>query len=151
KYYRAFNDKNIPVDMVGVGEDLSKYDLVIAPVLYMIKEGYADQLKDFVKQGGTFITTFFSGIVDENDLVTLGGYPGELRELLGIWAEEIDALEPSIKNKIVFAEDHVHLSGDYECSTLFDLIHTEGAEVLATYGRDFYQGMPVLTKNKYGQ
>src|SRR5699024_12101669 len=72
KYYRAFNDKNIPVDMVGVGEDLSKYDLVIAPVLYMIKEGYADQLKDFVKQGGTFITTFFSGIVDENDLVTLG-------------------------------------------------------------------------------
>lgn len=151
KYYRAFYDRNVPVDMIGVDADLSQYDLVIAPVLYMMKAGHADRLKAFVKQGGTFVTTFFSGIVDENDLVTLGGYPGELRELVGIWAEEIDALEPSIKNQIVFNEDYGHLSGEYQCSTLFDLIHAEHAEVLASYGKDFYQGMPVLTKNKFGQ
>lgn len=151
KYYDAFYQRNIPVDMISVEEDLSQYDIVIAPVLYMVKEGHADRLKQFVKNGGTFVTTFFSGIVDENDLVTLGGYPGELRDLVGIWAEEIDALEPSNYNQIVMNDKKGSMSGEYKCNLLFDLIHAETAEVLATYGSDFYQGMPVITKNKYGK
>ncbi|GAE91997.1 beta-galactosidase [Gracilibacillus boraciitolerans JCM 21714] len=150
KYYDAFYQNNIAVDMISVEEDLGQYDIVIAPVLYMVKEGHADRLKQFVKNGGTFVTTFFSGIVNENDLVTLGGYPGELRDLVGIWAEEIDALEPSHYNEIVFERSFGKLSDTYKCNILFDLIHAETAEVLATYGADFYQGMPVLTRNKYG-
>src|SRR5699024_1389518 len=75
KYYDAFFKQNIQVDSVGVEEDLSQYDVVIAPVLYMVKDGYAKKLEEFVKNGGTFVTTYFSGIVDENDIVTLGGYP----------------------------------------------------------------------------
>jgi beta-galactosidase len=43
------------------------------------------------------------------------------------------------------------LNGDYECGMLCDLLHTEGAEVLAHYGDDFYKGMPVLTRNTYGK
>ncbi|WP_018931107.1 beta-galactosidase [Gracilibacillus lacisalsi] len=151
KYYDAFYQRNIPVDMISVEEDLSGYDIVIAPVLYMVKEGHADRLKQFVAKGGTFVTTFFSGIVNENDLVTLGGYLGELRDLVGIWAEEIDALEPSNYNEIVMQDKIGSLSGEYKCNILFDLIHAEGADVLATYGSDFYKGMPVLTKNQYGE
>lgn len=33
---------------------------------------------------------------------------------------------------------------------LCDLLHSEGAEVIAEYGEDFYQGMPVLTRNPFG-
>ncbi|MFC4401815.1 beta-galactosidase [Gracilibacillus xinjiangensis] len=150
KYYDAFYQNNIPVDMISVEEDLNQYDLVIAPVLYMVKTGHADRLKAFVRNGGTFVTTYFSGIVNENDLVTLGGYPGELRDLVGIWAEEIDALDPAHYNQIVFENPYGSLNGQYQCNILFDLIHAEGAEVLATYGSDFYKGMPVLTKNRYG-
>ena len=151
KFYDAFYQKNIPVDMVSFEEDLEKYDIVIAPVMYMVKKGQADRLKAFVENGGTLVTTFFSGIVNENDLVTLGGYPGELRDLVGIWAEEIDALEPEHWNEIVFQQPYGALQGEYKCHLLFDLIHAETAEVLATYGSDFYQGMPVLTKNQYGK
>lgn len=151
KYYKAFYEQKIQVNMVGVEEDLSGYDIVIAPVLYMVKENYAQKLEEFVSNGGTFVTTFFSGIVNESDLVTLGGYPGELRNLLGIWSEEIDALHPDQKNRIVMNERHGNLEGDYECNILFDLIHSEGAEVVAEYGDDFYQGMPVVTKNKFGK
>ncbi|MDL4839063.1 beta-galactosidase [Aquibacillus rhizosphaerae] len=150
KYYAAFYEQKIQVDMIGVDEDLSKYEIVIAPVLYMVKKGYAKKVETFVENGGTFVTTFFSGIVNENDLVTLGGYPGELRQLLGIWAEEIDALHPDNKNKIVIKEKTGNLQGQYECNLLFDLIHAEGAEVIAEYGDDFYKGMPVLTKNAFG-
>ncbi|MBU7594904.1 beta-galactosidase [Metabacillus halosaccharovorans] len=151
KYYQALFNQNIQVDMISVDTDLSQYDLVVAPVLYMVKQGYADKIENYVANGGTFITTFFSGIVDEHDLVTLGGYPGELRNVLGIWSEEIDALSPEHKNKIVIDKQLGNLKGEYSCNLLFDLIHSEGAEVLATYGEDFYKGMPVLTRNTFGK
>ncbi len=150
-YYKALHEMNIQTDMIGIDEDLSKYEIVIAPVLYMIKPGYAEKIEAFVRSGGTFVTTFFSGIVGENDLVTTGGYPGELRAVLGIWAEEIDALFPDKKNRIVMQREWGSLSGSYECGLLCDLIHSEGAEVVAEYGEDFYKGMPVLTVNRFGE
>lgn len=151
KYYDALYQQNIEADMIGVEEELSKYKMVIAPVLYMIKPGFAEKVEAFVKAGGTFITTYFSGIVNENDLVTVGGYPGELRKVLGIWAEEIDALLPGMSNEIVMNQEWGALSGSYKCGLLCDLIHSEGAEVLAHYGTDFYKGMPVLTANSFGE
>lgn len=151
KYYDALFKLNIQTDMIGVEEDLSKYDIVIAPVLYMVKPGFAPKVEAFVEQGGQFVTTFFSGIVNETDLVTVGGYPGELRKVLGIWAEEIDALFPDTTNQIVMKQPWGGLEGSYNCGILCDLIHAEGAEVLAEYGSDFYKGMPVLTANSFGK
>ncbi|AFH65439.1 beta-galactosidase [Paenibacillus caseinilyticus] len=151
KYYDALYQANIQVDMIGTDADLSGYDVVIAPVLYMVKSGYAKKVEEFVQGGGTFLTTFFSGIVNENDIVTLGGYPGELRKVLGIWAEEIDALLPGKQNRIVMKKELGSLQGEYACEMLCDLIHSEGAEIIAEYGDDFYQGMPVVTANTFGQ
>ncbi|MBN1401695.1 MAG: beta-galactosidase trimerization domain-containing protein, partial [Anaerolineae bacterium] len=151
KYYAALWDAHIATDVVRPTADLSAYKLVIAPVLYMLRPGVADNLKAFVRAGGTLVTTFFSGLVDENDLLTLGGYPGELRDLLGIWVEEIDALLPDQSNAIVFDEALGPLAGAYRCSLLCDLLHLEGAHSLATYGEDFYAGRPALTVNHYGQ
>ncbi|WFA87838.1 beta-galactosidase [Paenibacillus amylolyticus] len=151
KYYAAFFRRNIQVDIISVDTDLSKYDIVLAPVLYMVKPGFAAKLEKYVEAGGTFLTTFFSGIVNENDLVTTGGYPGELRKLLGIWVEEIDALLPEQKNRIVLKETYGDLQGEYGCGMLCDLLHSEGAEVIAEYGDDFYKGMPVVTRNTFGQ
>ena len=145
RYYKALFELHIPVDMIGVEDDLSGYDLVIAPVLYMVKTGYDDKLRAYVKNGGRFLTTFFSGYVDEHDLVTVGGYPGKLRDILGIWVEEEDALPEDMHNAF-------HYEGrTYPASMLCDLLHTEGAEILATYEEDFYAGMPVLTKNAFGK
>ena len=145
RYYKALFDLHIPVDMIGVEDDLSAYDLVIAPVLYMVKTGYDEKLRAYVKNGGRFLTTFFSGYVDEHDLVTVGGYPGKLRDILGIWVEEEDALPEDMQNAF-------HYNGKtHPASMLCDLLHTEGAEALAFYEKDFYAGMPVLTKNAFGK
>jgi len=152
KYYDALFKQHIPVDMIGVEDDLDRYDIVIAPVLYMVKPGFAQRAEAFTAAGGTFVTTFFSGIVNENDIVTLGGYPGELRKLLGVWAEEIDALFPEQTNSIVVRDGgQGRLSGSYACGILCDLLHAEGAEVVANYGSDFYAGMPCVTVNRFGE
>ncbi|UKS24110.1 beta-galactosidase [Paenibacillus sp. HWE-109] len=150
KYYKAFYDLNVSIDVISPLSDFSKYELVIAPVMYMMKPGVSERLRSFVIMGGTFVTSFFSGIVNENDLVTLGGYPGELRDLLGIWVEEIDALQPEMTNTILMSSSFGKLRGEYECGLLCDLLHLEGAEALAYYGLDFYAGMPAVTLNKFG-
>lgn len=151
KFYDAAYQLHIQTDMIGVEEDLNAYEVVIAPVMYMVKPGFAERVEQFVQQGGIFITTYFSGIVDEQDRVQVGGYPGELRKVLGIWAEEIDALLPDQFNQVVINDTKGYLQGEYQCSILCDLIHSEGAEVVATYGSDFYAGMPSLTVNSFGK
>lgn len=145
QYYEFFYRKNIAVDMIPVDADFGKYKLIVAPVLYMVKQGMKEALERFVAGGGILVTTYMSGIVGESDNVHLGGYPGPLRKLAGVWVEEIDALAPEQKNKAVFVD-----GGEAECGLVCDLMHLEGAESLADYGKDFYAGMPAVTKNTFG-
>jgi beta-galactosidase len=150
-WHRPLYEGNVPVDVVGVGADLARYDLVLAPLLHMVKPGLAARLEAFVAGGGRFVTTYFSGIVDERDLVTLGGYPGELRALLGIWVEETDALLPGAANRILVAGDVAGLAPAYGCDLLCDIVQAETADVVAVYGDDFYAGTPVVTRHGHGE
>ena len=145
-YYKFFYNKNISVDMIPVDADFSQYNLIAAPVLYMVKDNMAEELESFVANGGTLITSFMSGIVDQSDNVHLGGYPGPLRSMAGVWVEEIDALAPEQKNHARFTDGTTA-----SCGLLCDLMHLEGAEALAVYEDDFYQGMPVVTRNHFGK
>jgi beta-galactosidase len=121
-------------------------------MLYMVRPGVAERIASFVQAGRTFVATYWSGIVDENDLVFLGGFPGPLREVLGIWAEEIDALYEGDANAVLpTTGNELGLEGPYVARELCDLIHAEDTEVLATYGADFYAGRPALTVNHFGQ
>jgi beta-galactosidase len=149
-FYGALHQNGISADILSPGADLSAYKVIVAPVLYMVKPGVAQKLENFVRNGGQLVTTFFSGLVDENDLVYLGGYPGPLRALLGIWGEEIDALAPTQKNRAVFESPFGSLHGDYSCGLLCDIVHLESAQSLATYGDDFYAGTPCVTMNQFG-
>ena len=132
--------------MIPVDGDFSKYKIVVAPVLYMVKEGMKEALTEFVKNGGILITTFMSGLVNESDNVHLGGYPGPLRELAGVWVEEIDALAPEQTNTVTFAD-----GTKITCNLLCDLMHLESAECLAKYEENFYAGMTAVARNQFGK
>lgn len=145
KFYESLRKSNYDVDIISVEDDFSKYAVVIAPVLYMVKGDCDEKIRTYTKNGGTFVTTFFSGIVQENDLVTLGGYPGKLRDIFGIWVEEIDALPEGKENQFEYQ------GTKYPAKLLCDLIHTEGADALCSYEQDFYRGMPAITVNSFGK
>jgi beta-galactosidase len=146
RYYRAVWRRNVAVDVVFSDSDLQGYDVLIAPMLHMVKPGVAERVGALVERGGSFVTTVFSGVVDETDLA-FEGYPGPLRPLLGIWIEEIDALYPGQTNHLVMAD----ASGAYECSRLCELVRLETASVQATFADDFYAGRPAVTRNQIGQ
>lgn len=146
QYYRYFYERNIPVDMIPVNTDFSQYDVILAPVLYMVKQGVKESLERYVQNGGSLVTTFMSGIVDESDNVHLGGYPGPLRDLAGIWVEEVDALAPEQENIIEFSNGKTGRG-----TLLADIIHPETAESVAEYKSNFYSNTPVVTINKFGE
>ncbi len=146
QHYAALWKHNVPVDIVFSDSDFSRYRILVAPLLYLIKPGVAGRIAEFVRQGGTFVTTYFSGIVDEHDLAFEQGYPGPLSEVLGIWNEELDALYPDQQNSIVWTDSGT----SYSCGHLCALIHCTEATALATYGADFYAGTPVVTRNRFG-
>ncbi len=152
RHYRQFWQQGIPVDVIDMDQDFSEYKLLLAPMMYMIRDGVAERIEKFVKNGGTFITSYWSGIVNETDLCFLGGFPGPLKDVMGIWAEEIDSLYDEDSNSVlVDANKHLKMKGEYKASIFCDLIHANTASVLGTYKNDFYAGRPALTVNDFGK
>ncbi|QQN35478.1 beta-galactosidase [Rahnella aceris] len=151
-HYRALWAQGIAVDVINADCDLTGYDLVIAPMLYMVRAGVGERITAFVQAGGRFVATYWSGIVNESDLCFLNGFPGPLRPVLGIWAEEIDSLTDDQHNSVSGTEGNaLGLNGPYRASELCEVIHLEGAAALATYGDDFYAGTPAVTVNLFGK
>jgi beta-galactosidase len=138
-WYSAFLDLGVRADVVPVGADFSGYDLVVAPVLHVVPEALAQRLRAYVDGGGHLVTTYFSGIVDEHDHVWLGGYPGPLRDLLGIRIEEFAPLGDDER-----AELDNGLTGTLWTDGI--TVTGEGVEVLASYKG----GTPAITRRTAG-
>ncbi len=147
RYYDALKNNNYDIDIVSPSMDLSAYRLVIAPLYYMVKTGMDEKIRTYVNNGGTFITTFFSGIVQENDLVVTGGYPGKLSDILGIWVEESDALPFETKHSFSYH------GKQYPAELLCDLMHLKSAVMVDDHGyeQEFYKGFPVISENRFGK
>lgn len=144
-FYKPLFEANVPVDFAHPGSELSGYELVLAPHLYLVSDAVAENLTGFVSAGGTLLMSFFSGIVDENDHVRLGGYPAPFRGMLGLFIEDFVPLAKGEKNRIATEQ-----GGAYGCDLWADLIQTEGAEPLAHYENDFYAGTPAITRHAFG-
>lgn len=145
--WKQFMKLGVEMDIVGSDEDLSQYDLVAAPMLYMLQPGTAENLKRFVERGGQLIATYFTGYVDSEQLCYLGGFPGDgLSELFGIVSEEIDTYYPSDRNHIRFEDGRIWEVADYA-----EILRVKDARVLARYTGDFYADTAALTCREYGR
>lgn len=145
KWYAPFWKKGISVDIISMEEDFTKYDIVIAPFLYMLKDGTLERIESYVKNGGNFVATYLSGIVDKDDLCYLGGFPGDkLKDVFGIWVEETDSLPERMKNTVSFN------GKEYDAINFCDILHANSAKILGEYKDDFYADSPAVTENTYG-
>lgn len=145
--YRQFLRLGIEMDIIASDSGLMDYDIIIAPMLYMLRPGAADELKTFVEKGGQLLATYLTGYVDINQLCYLGGFPGDgLKELFGVISEEIDTLYPDDRNAALFKDGSVAEIKDYA-----EILRVDGAKVLASYMQDFYKGTPAVTAKDYGK
>lgn len=143
-HYAAMRRCGVNADVIGNHADFSEYKVICAPMLYMMRKETADKIREYVENGGTFIATYLTSYVNETDLCYLGGFPAHLKDVFGIWNEEIDSIYD--KNAIVTSNK------DYEVSDFCEIIHPDpDTEVLARYKSDFYAGSPAVTRNSFGK
>ncbi len=140
-YYEALWGHGVTVDFARPNDDLTAYKLVVVPALYLVSDEAAANVADYVRGGGHLLCTFFSGIVDEDDALRLGGYPGAFRELFGVRVEEFFPLAEG---------ETVQISDDARGAIWTEAVHAEGADVVATYLDGPLAGWPAITSHRHG-
>ncbi|KAB8143780.1 beta-galactosidase [Chloroflexia bacterium SDU3-3] len=145
-YYNVLFQRNIAVDFVQPDADLSAYRLVLAPNLYLVRQQAAQNLEQYVAQGGTLVMSFFSGMVNEHEHIWLGGYPAPFRKLLGLRVEEYVPFAPEQSIALATESD-----GQFTGDLWADAIDLEGAEALASYTGTFLAGRAAITRHAFGQ
>lgn len=144
EHYEALCKNYVSADIIDTKADFSKYDLIIAPMLYMTSEDTVQKIRSFVEKGGAFVMSFYSGLVNENDLAYECWPPYSLNDVFGIRVEETDALCENEYNEFIYN------GKSYKALYACDLIHADIAEVFSRYQSDFYKGMPAVTANNFG-
>lgn len=147
-YYTALWDAGVDVDVVPVTADLARYDVVVASALHMLKGDLPRRLEEVAARGGSVVTTFLSGRVDEDDNAFLMDVPGPLGPLMGVRVDEWDARGPEFVNPVRLKSGEGQVEA--EARLLFELVIPEGAEVVGTYRADFYAGTAAVTRNRFG-
>lgn len=140
--HAALRRAGIVCDLAHPTGDLSGYRLLLAPGLYLVTDAGAEALRQFVAGGGVLVVSFGSGLVDVAGQVRLGGYPGALRDLLGILIEEFFPLPDG---------ETVPLSSGARGRTWTELMEVTSAQAVASYAAGPLAGHPAITRNDLGQ
>lgn len=152
KSYRALKDYGINVDVIDMDRSLDGYKVIVAPMLYLFRSDITAKIRRFVKEGGILIMTCWSGVVNDTDLCFLGETPHDLTDVLGLRREEIDGLYDWEENEAVpIKGNEMNIAHSYQCRNLCELVQIKDAVTLMAYGKDFYEGKPVLTRNVFGK
>jgi beta-galactosidase len=147
-HYWPLYDANIAVDVAPPTADLSRYRLVVVPNLYLLSHDVAHALARYVEAGGTALVSFFSGIVDANERVHLGGYPGPLRSLLGVHVQEFDPLPDGVT---VGLTDDAGVALTGQATTWAEEIDLEGAQPVMRFAEGALAGRPAATRHQFGR
>ena len=151
-WFRALADQGVTADVVPVRGAWDGYEMVVLPSVYLLSEETTRRVRDYVVGGGRLVVTYYTGISDEKDHVWLGGYPGSIRDVVGVRVEEFMPMG----NDFTGVPDHLDLSNGAVAHDIADVIGSvdESATVLATFKDNPWTGMdgvPAIVANMFGE
>lgn len=151
-WFRALADQGVTADVVPVRGAWDGYEMVVLPSVYLLSEETTRRVRDYVVGGGRLVVTYYTGISDEKDHVWLGGYPGSIRDVVGVRVEEFMPMG----NDFTGVPDHLDLSNGAVAHGIADVIGSvdESATVLATFKDNPWTGMdgvPAIVANTFGE
>lgn len=142
-YDELFN-KGIGTEFVSPEETLKNYRVVFAPALNVADQAVHDHLMEYVKEGGSLVLTYRSGIRTENNTMYPLPAPGIFADLVGATAEDFDPQAGrSVSVTGVFGDTKAHI--------WCDVMKTDSADTLGIYAGQYYRGKPAVTVNKVGK
>ena len=148
EHFRALRGAGLDVDIVPADADLSGYRAVVTPALFLLEPETAQRLTSYVAAGGCWVATFLTGYVDRHNRCWSGGFPGpNLREVFGLWNEEVDYL-PDDESVLVRGTGG-ELLEEMRATDIVEHLHAEGATPLAHLATDFYAGAPAILRHSW--
>jgi beta-galactosidase len=139
--HRALWRAGVAVDFVRPGADAARYRVLFVPTLMAMDSGTVEWLTRYVEAGGHLVVGRFTGIADEHQRVVSGGYPGRLRDLLGVRVTEHRPLDPA---------ETQELSDGSTVDQWTERMDPPRAEILATYTQGSLAGLPAVTRHAVG-
>jgi len=147
-WYGAISPGHTGTDVILPGADLSIYKVVFAPVVYVLSEEQAARIRQFVQNGGMFVTSFRLGVKTESSQIVRAPLPGLLRDVMGVTVEDYVPIY-SEKQSVTFSSA---LAGaDGECGIWADILQPASAEALGTYTSGANAGRAAVTMNTFGK
>ena len=151
-WFRALADQGVTADVVPVRGAWDGYEMVVLPSVYLLSKETTRRVRDYVVGGGRLVVTYYTGISDEKDHVWLGGYPGSIRDVVGVRVEEFMPMG----NDFTGVPDRLELSNGAVAHDIADVIGSvdESATVLATFKDNPWTGMdgvPAIVANTFGE
>jgi beta-galactosidase len=147
-WYGVMAASHAGVDIVNATQDLSRYKVVCAPVMYIVTKEQADRIRSFVEAGGTFIAGFRLGVKDEHSRIVATPLPGLLRDVMGV---ELIDYQPIYSEKQSVQFSGPLAGANAECHIWADILAPQKAEVLASYTDGAYSGKAAITSNAFGK
>lgn len=148
RWHDAFYRLGLSTDIRRSTDELGGYALVIVPMQYLVTDAAAERLRTYVEGGGHVVITYFSGIVDENDRVRTGGYPGAFRDLLGVRMEQFAPLRAG--GTVALSDGAAGMRNGATGIIWSEQGRSTGAQVLATFTSGVAAGSPAITRNDVG-
>ena len=151
-WFRALADQGVTADVVPVHGAWDDYEMVVLPSVYLLSEETTRRVRDYVVGGGRLVVTYYTGISDEKDHVWLGGYPGSIRDVVGVRVEEFMPMGDDFTG----VPDRLELSNGAVAHDIADVIGSvDGtATVLETFKDDPWTGMdgaPAIVAHTFGE
>lgn len=151
-WFRALADQGVTADVVPVRGAWDAYEMVVLPSVYLLSEETTRRVRDYVVGGGRLVVTYYTGISDEKDHVWLGGYPGSIRDVVGVRVEEFMPMGDDFTG----VPDRLELSNGAVAHDIADVIGSvDGtATVLETFKDDPWTGMdgaPAIVAHTFGE
>ena len=151
-WFRALADQGVTADVVPVHGAWDDYEMVVLPSVYLLSEETTRRVRDYVVGGGRLVVTYYTGISDEKDHVWLGGYPGSIRDVVGVRVEEFMPMGDDFTG----VPDHLELSNGAVAHDIADVIGSVAgtATVLETFKDDPWTGMdgaPAIVAHTFGE
>lgn len=161
--YQTLFDANIDCNFVNLRDISKQYKVIIIPGHCLMDEKSAQNVKEFVQNGGTVIMTAYSAKVNENNTVFNTPLPGRLSDLFGIRICGFERTKTHVASVneggvqkfymnlqrehvgVLFENENIEIDIDY-----YENIELKTAEIVGSL-TNLKEQLPAITCNSFGK
>lgn len=153
KLYYNLERSGIHADVVSVYGDFSRYKALVLPASFILETETAERLKEYVRQGGILISTFLTGVKNEDNLGYTVPLPAGLTEVFGMQVQEVEPVFESNQTELDIKLSHLECEQEIRLKTkdrAWSELLAGDSKGLGYYAETYKKDGMVISEHSYG-